>query len=541
MTENKRSVEEIMAQAERNAEAKAEQAEETPVEVSEIPETPVRKMNVEYVTKILEQAVDGGSPGVLLIPTYSEKELELFASEIGKYIDAQQPDRIKAVNAGEEGYVVTQAGEDEPSVILTEAEQRLLMHLAMDSRIIDNAVTDKVLGDETLLTNLPKFKNGGIGIANVSVDKASGAVNKVRARLNMGVERDGPLWASGFRIRLSSPSAISSLNLETNLSYRGITDAADSYGFSLSSFNIAQDEMLIDFILDHVEYSTSGTTDKEQLLELIQLTDLKTMTLKMASTMFPGGYQIVRTIYEGEGKDLTTKEVTSTINLNRMLVVKSKYFSELHHENVYKLSGTISREEIETHQSSIRPEVDRRVPIGNGLYARLAVPSLATYLRIGNDWKARMDATVRKLLGSNDSPEVRAQYLQRATNIVRVMYMAHWVEAIEEQDDDGVFSVFEGLERMKVVNGTDGQIAKRNKIDSDIAMILSDLSVIDKRCDEFMEAIHDFVAEMTLTFCIVPRDSRAGKPKDEIDTVIVVDPAELFFTLLRHKTLLAGG
>lgn len=484
-------------------------------------------------------------PGSVKLPTYSRLELMSYLKKLEDKIQQTQPDRIEQINKGDVKGLNRWEITEDTVIYITDVEAELLTSIRTSLKgLYPGHNETEFLNPEHDLTNLPVYNNGGrdtpIAIMSVQADKISDPVARVKSKLGLSVPNSIPLWNSGFRVEVEGPSTMEQLNLETKLLVEKIDVSYDTYGYALTSANIWMDRILIEFFLERVTKSTSGTIDPEKLTRLISLTDFDTLCLGVAATLFPDGYTLERDVIREVQGELTKTTVKSKLNPKRMLAVKNSQFTSHEKQRLAKTAGTIDVKTLKEHRKNLRQDVDRFVEIDDTYYLKLTVPTLEEYLRIGLTWHTYMEDRVNKVLASTSSEQERKVFLARSSEIARVMFLAHWIEGIYEkpEDDAGEPVLLEGFSRL------DPDIHSLEEVtaaDKRIERILEDLSSAPQKCEAILNGIESFSNKMRTTSAVITREPGARAAEGAHPHVVTINPAELFFTLLRHKILMAGG
>lgn len=514
--------------------------EPTPTAAAE----PVKRKGVYIANPIVEKG-EGKYPGSLVLPTYTRAELERYMASISAKIESEQPARLEMVSQGQVAGLNRWDISDTTSLYITDNEAAILTSIRTSLKGLYPAHDEsEFFNPEDELTNLPSYSAGGrdipIAIMGVQADKVTDPVARVKTKLGLSVPNNIPLWNSGFRIEVAGPSTIEQLNLETKLLIEKIDISYDTYGYALTSANIWMDRILIEFFLDRVVKSTAGTTDPEKLMRLIALTDYDTISLGVAATLFPDGYTLERDVFREVKGELTATKVKSKLNAKRMLAVKNSQFTLVEKQRLAKMAGVIDVKTLKEHRQNLRADVDRFVQIDDTYLIKLKIPTLEEYLRIGLTWHTHMEERVNKVLASTSSEAERKIFLARSSEIARVMFLAHWVDGIYEKPTDSIGDpvLLEGFSRLDPDEHSHQDVAAADKR---IEQILEDLSASPSKCDKILEGIEKFSNKMRTTSAIITREPGATASEGAHPHVVTINPAELFFTLLRHKILMAGG
>lgn len=489
-------------------------------------------------------------PGKVQLSNYSRNELITLFAETNDFITKQQEVRRRHVSAGnKDGLLEYQSDEDSDNntvTYLTKDEAEVITYIRNSVNSLYPAINEEdFLFDGERITNQPIYTGHGsntpIGIMTAKIGTIKDPVTQVRRRLGLSTPRNTPLWSSGFRVEINGPGTLELLNLETKILNEKIDMSYNTYGYALTSANIYMDRPIINFILESITTSTAGTTDPRKLMRLISLTDYDTLVLAMASSLYPDGYNLERkTIRVNDESGVQHTTINSSIRPWRMLAVKDSYFTDEEMARVAKQNGTIDLKTIKEHRLNLRRSVNRFVELNNGMFIKLQIPTLEEYLRIGLAWQSGLERRVKNLLDSDSSEDQRHIFLSRATEVARVMFLAHWIEGfyVREEGDVGDPEPIEGLVRLDPDISTSEAI---NEADDNIAKALEDITVNPKESEKLLESIEGFINKMRLTSAVLPREKGSQPKEGEHPVAITVNPVDLFFTLLRHKIQMAGG
>lgn len=480
-------------------------------------------------------------PGSMIIPNNSRKEVNVWFTKLAQEIESKQEERkaFSQDKLDQGGYLYWNLDQDN-RLIVTEDEADLMQTLRETVRMLHQGMeeTDS-LKDSGGATNFPEVAGAEVPpvILGVNEKNYKDPVARIKNRLGLSVNRWVPLWMSGFRVEIEGPATLDLLNLETRIVLDKIESSAESYGYALTSSNVYMDRVLIEFILDHIVKTTAGVHDSKSLKRLISLADFDMLVLGAASTIFPDGYPMERTMFRDSVEGIVGEKRKRKLNIWRMKAVRLSHFTEDEKRRVGIMGGIVPKDELIEHRKNIRQDVSRFVNIGNDTYVKLHIPNLEEYLRIGLRFNTGMEDRAKEVLGLDISEDQRKIYLARASDITRVMYLSHWIEGIYFKDgDDG--EMVASTQRVSDPNASDSDIKAADDI---IAKVLEDISVFPNKADELIDAIEQFISKMRLALAVVPREPNTIVEKGEHPYVVTINPAEIFFTLLRHKILMAGG
>lgn len=549
-------------------EPKAEEA--APVPAAEVPEEPLEPLdpnklmeqkelpfyagefkgmpNVELVSKILEEGKHE-KLGSVLISNFDHEELKVIHRLLLADVVRHQRERYllmadaKKNGRTETKYQSFEVGEGQ-FIYVTEKEQESLTLCSIYERTLRQGHGAGLFDDqEDHWTNLPKRGDHVIAAGLVNWETSKDPINRIRGKLNLSVPIQKPMWASGFRMEIEGPGVLEQLKLETQLLFEKVDEGRDTTGFVYSAAAVYMNRLVANFILDHVRSTTAGTTDVNILKSLILLTDLENMALITAAAIWPDGYNLKRKCLDSKGG--CGHEVDVKLNPRRMLLVRDNRISDAQFQLLTKRSGVVDHEIIRNYQKMTRPEISRYVKLKNGLTLRMKVPTLAEYERVAGAWMERMSNRAKELIGSNASEQDRQVYLQRANNIALIMAFGHWFDAFVEFGDDLDAEPEVILSRYPEKAGDP---EAQHKADLGMDRMLEDLSGDTEMVDIIIQAVEKFINDMTLATAVITKEECPVCRKDAYEHnasphphVININAVELFFTLLHHKVLAAGG
>jgi len=505
--------------------------------------------NVTETLKVLDELTDDelralAKNGSVLLSNMEEEELIKIDAMVRQQIGRNQKHRRKLVDDGVPGdwqAVEFMRGDKPIIVFMTEAEREAMQVLEFYSRSIRHGTGQDVFTDGNKWTNLPAIGDSKIAMGLVDHSKNKDPIVVLRHKLGLSSEHSVPMWGTGLHLSLEGPGALENLMLDTKLLLEKIDQGRGSSGYVYSASSVYLNREVASFVLNKVRYSTAGTVDVETLKDLLLLTDLEPLALGAASTIFPDGYMLQRPCLTSQGG--CGHVIERRVNLRRMLFVSDSKLTKDQLQFMSKRSGRVDISTIKTYQEQMRPHISRLVALKNGQAIRLRVPTIAAYERIAGAWMDKMQNKAKELVQSNANEQERNNYMARATNVALLMAYGHWVEAFVDLgnglDDDAVDIVSRA-------GSKDAEV--QYKADMAIDKLLEDLSGDVDLATKVVTAIEQFIVDMTIATVAVPKAicPKCGNPVSGDESskhphLVNINPIELFFTLLRHKIMTAGG
>ena len=474
----------------------------------------------------------------VLFPNHTDDELSGLYDHVEKKIIAQQPSRVRLVELEQAGHLRPVEVAKGKFIFVTEKERAAMAMIANYRELVRTGHGETLFADGEVWRNAPQVGSDIIAIGKSNFAKSNDPILKMRGALGMSGEFPVPLWASGLHLKLSAPGAIESLKLETSILLEKMDMARDTMGYALSAPAIYTNGPVIDFILQHVLFSTAGTTSPDDLGDLILLTDLEPMAGGAAATVYPDGFTMERPCLKSNGGcgHVTRRK----INIRRELMVRWERLTDHQKAFMAKRSGRHDPKTIRNYQSMTRPDISRMVDLGNGYYLRLSVPTLNRYRRLATAWMSRLTNGAKDLIVSNAHREEREVFMQRQSNIALIMAFAPWIDAF-------IYRETVDAEDQIVISRDVDDPDKQYEADMAMDKELTDLSADGGQTERIVGQIKKFIDDMTVSTFVVPKTKcgGCGKPVtgDELSKhphVVPVNTIELFFTLLRHKIRNSG-
>lgn len=499
------------------------------------------------VTEVLTEAEleQLAKNGTVYLSNLDQAEIMKIDGMLRQQIGASQPKRrdlAKKKAAGNYiGVEIPRPNAAPVIVYMTQTERDAMEVIEMYSRTLRHGVGQNIFTDGSKWNNLPGLGDSKIAMGLVDNSNNKDPIQVLRHALGLSNEHSVPMWHSGMHMTLEGPGALEQLKLDTKLLLEKIDYGRESSGYVYSASSVYLNRNVADFILNKVKSNTAGISGAQALKELLLITDLEPLALAGASTLFPQGYDLQRPCLHSQGG--CGHVVRRKVNLRRMLFVSTSKLTDDAMRLMNKKSGRVDVATIKNYQEQMRPDISRRVMLRNGMAIRLRVPTMAAYERIAGNWMDRMSQQAKELVASNANEQERARYMDRAAGMALLMAYGHWVEAFLKVSDD-----VEVEPVVMVARADSTDLEAQYKADTAIDKLLEDLSGDTEMTTIVVEAIEKFIADMTIATVGVPKVicPNCNKPVSGDETskhphLVNINPIELFFTLLRHKILLARG
>lgn len=363
---------------------------------------------------------------------------------------------------------------------------------------------------QTLQGELARFgpsKDGNLTGDNVTF--------RLQQAIGTGAVVQIPLWHSGFWLTLRAPSEARMLELHQRLMQEKIRIGRATYGAAYSNQTVFFTALVMDFIMEHVvRTSIKGV---ENFRPLIKTTDIHLMAWGLGLSIWPRGFQYVRSIV-GDPTD-PNKTVTQKIDLRRMLLVDRSCLTEqqkIHMSN--RKSNSMTEEQVKSYQDQHVRGRATRVVLQEGseggpeeIAMVLEVPSMDDYLDSGETWITMLVAGFDKAAGiTNDDTEKRNAYLTSHARATLLRQYGHWVKEIHV--------------------GPDKILAR-----ADIENALNDLSASSEITEAYFEKIMEYIRSSAIAIVCVPTYHEGDETLKTHPYCYPIDPVSTFFTLLVRK------
>lgn len=499
--------------------------------------------NIKLTLNIFEDQVIE-KLGSITLSNFDQEEINKMRQILFKRIAESQEHRYKLVDEGAGvDFLVTDL--EGTSIYITAKERDAIRNLANQERTVRRGAGWGLFEntENEGWDNLPSYGDNKVAIGQVDYRSSNDPIVRIRGELGLSTEFTAPMWHSGLFLKIQGAGTLDQLTMESRLLIEKADEARNTLGFVYSASAVYLNRRIADFILEHVVSSTLGTTNVEQLKRVLLLTDLEPLALAGAATIWPKGYNMERPCLTSSGG--CGHSLKRLVHPRRMLLVRRRRLTDDQMRLMTKKTGKVDIKTIRTYQDSIRPEVSRYIDLTDELMLKLRVPTIHEYERVASAWMERMDKRARELLSTNASEEEREIFMAKANSVSIVMAYGHWVEAVVRKTNE-LDAVPEVMVSRAPIDTTD--LEAQYMADIKFDRLLEDLSANPELTDAIIEGIEKFINNMTISTAVVPKVNcpKCHKPVtgDELSDhphVVGVNPIELFFILLRHKIVAAGG
>ncbi len=492
--------------------------------------------NVEIVTEILERN-DVVNDSAVVFTNHSLKDLHRIRNALWNQITAIQDTRRQLpASVLNEGYKVV----PEWNFVITD-EESTVIELITNSidNLLDSPQVDSIKKGQW--TNLPKHGDRPCAITLLSNHKDP--VRKIRARLAIRNEVSTFLVHSGIHVEFESTSALDTSLLLDRIVEERAEAARETMGYSLETTDVQQNIIIMNFAYDNIVNTSLGEISKDAFEDMVSVFDIDNIKIALASTLYRAGFEIFRSCISDKlgKKEPCGHRDSFTVHPRRTRIVHWERLSEQQRVRATRADERVDVKTVASYKANLNPTVSKFVSIGDELFLKLRDPSYADYKRIANSW-VNIVVDAAKQLPSIDSngDNPRKAYIARSNERAKIMRLAHFVEGIytkSETDDDYVEVISRVKDKMNATR--DDVIEKDNEVDK----ILMDLPHNGKSHELAVTGIEEFITDYNLSLFVLAKThcSKCDAPHEVIGEevgpdLLVIDPGEVFFTLLLLKT-----
>ena len=351
------------------------------------------------------------------------------------------------------------------------------------------------------------------------------ARNLFRSAYNLPSSFTVPAIHSGFTLSIQSPTNGEHLKLHEQLLEDKRRLGRNTYGISLSTHLMVANAALIRLIADNIRYSTLALPDGADILEYISIRDINPLVLAFANTIWPNGFKFSRPC---------NSEATVCSDIQEEIIDLSELFRfdkrGLSSKETAQLGRTakasVTTEEANEYRRTMKANADKVYKIDERLSLVLCTPTVAEYLRYGQDWINRIAEGLPENMVEKSTDNREAWFGILAANAELSSY-GHIVKEIR-----------------LIVEDSDEPYETVVSTPTDIANILADLSTNAEVSKEIIKAINTHIGGVGAALIGVPSYTCPTCKKEHNVIVdgtpidfIPIDPIGLFFQMLRRAVL----
>lgn len=341
------------------------------------------------------------------------------------------------------------------------------------------------------------------------------AVIKMQSALGIGSTVQVPLWHSGIWLTINAPSDSKLLIMERRISDEKITLGRLLHGLVYAHSSVYTVNHLLTLLLDCVYDATIKDYSAEKLLKAIKVTDLTSLALGFACTIYPNGYDHKQpcVLHPDKCKHVSEEK----LNLARLFFYDQTAITTEQRRHMAERNKKHTDEEILKYQTLGKIGESKTFKLNDEVTVVLKVPTLADYLESGTTWIQSIENMVSEALTGRPTDEQKDEFITQQSVATIFRQYAHWVDKIIFRDND--------------------VIDDKESIQEVLSMLSSDQKLYEVFFDEIKKYIDDS------TICVVgipayncPSCGTPMAPEErKHPNIIPIDVINLFFTLARRR------
>ena len=341
------------------------------------------------------------------------------------------------------------------------------------------------------------------------------AVMAARSQAKLGTIISVPLWASGFWIRLRSPSENTLLEFNQLVSDDKVELGRYTFGLIGGNTTSYIKSALLDLVMAHVQETSLALKAYTDLRSLISAHDLDGLFLRLAESIWPSGVQFTRSCVANPDK--CKHVMRGRLMLGETHITDFSKFTEAQRRHMSnRAKGAMSLESLKAYQNEFAHIRSERIRLTEGITVTLAVPSALNYITSGFAWIDGIERSYGEVLAQK--VEERNAYLQTHARASMMRLYGHYVESMTIgehviQDRDAIEKVLSNLSE-----------------DKDIRAV-------------FLKEVQRYIEDTTVTVSAIDAancPSCGGRITSPLELpafpgLIPLDVVSIFFTLLGQK------
>lgn len=347
------------------------------------------------------------------------------------------------------------------------------------------------------------------------------AINHVMHVAGLGQDRETPLNASGFYIKLRAPEDAELSNLESLVLMEKETIGRLTGGAAITATSVYLIKHVLDLIIRNTTETNVNITNSDELLDLILVTDLQSLAVEMNNTLFPYGYPVEVPCT----KDYTVCQHVEKYNLllRYMCYPDARKLTPKQKAQMAKPDAKLTVKQVKDYQAEGPVLVSKVVTTDDGKFRiDFRTPTAREYLNDSEDWIKSIVAIVESMMNDDIDERQRAVMIEDQARLSTLCQYSHFVKSITVVSDQGESTIIDRETIMEV---------------------LKRLSAKDELLTKVAEGAREHLAAATVTGVGIPKTPCPVCEKDVVLTeeekkhprIIPVDAFNLFFTLTSLK------
>ena len=343
------------------------------------------------------------------------------------------------------------------------------------------------------------------------------AIIKATAVLGLGAIIQIPLWHTGIWVSFKVPQNSALLELDRRIANEKIVLGRVTNGMVFSNTSIYLQSYLVNFALAHIYDCSLKDINPDRLKRIILSTDIPTLIMGLACTIWPAGYPLVQPCIDNPDKcQHVTRE---KLNLTKLFWTDNMRLTSWQRTHMAGRNRTYTVDDVKRYQSEHSYNTRVTCKPSDDVTLRLKVPTVGEYEDAGFAWVDGIVRMVDDAFGVTLRGDERNDYINQQAKATSLRQFSHWVGEINVGDGQVV------VDDNDTING-----------------LLSTFSNRDSLVTSIFDAIGKFIDDTTISLIAVPKYNCpvCGKPQTELETkhphLIPQDAMSIFFTLHDQRT-----
>lgn len=346
----------------------------------------------------------------------------------------------------------------------------------------------------------------------------SDPVLQIRSKLGIGGVFTYPLWHTGIWITLKTPPQGTYFNLLRDIFAKKREMGRMSNGMVFSQMNVYTVDDVLDYVLDHVDQTSFMTSNKEDLLNILDWRDIPWLVQAMAHCIYSNGYEFQQPCIATEGCDHVS---SGKINLGHTFWTDTAGFTPMQVAHMANSKVKRTKEDIVRYKAEFAYKCDRTIRLSDEVSIRIGDTTAERFRNSGNAWINEVTNSVQTLFSKSLSLEQRQAHIHDLATLDTVRQYSHFFEAIiMHNGDDSEEILVETVEQVDSLIKT---------IQEDAGMTTVIYDALTKYWKESIRAFVGIPSYKCPKCGVVPTKIEGEHTHPEL---IPLEPIRVFFTLL---------
>jgi len=339
----------------------------------------------------------------------------------------------------------------------------------LNTSTLDTSLIDNMLPISKKFTNNIKYADANLDPRLLSMNTANkeltstAAVAKLSSILGLGSLAQIPLLHSGFWVTIRPFSDLDIINLEKSLSDYQLSLGRDTKNLIFSNYQVVFNRILTDFFIDHIENTSLKLDNNDDIRNYIKLQDLQSMILGLIITMYPEGYDLIRTCSNSVVLDENTQPecnyiVEAKIDPKKMLWRDYTKLTTEHLKIIAKKTpDSVDIDDITEYQSTLPINQTKAFEYTVHNDAKIKIyfktPTLLEHIEYGEYWVEYIIKISQELFLTSSTNEDKENIVARTTTAVVLSIYNTFVDKIEFEDGSYITDKDDIIANLEVLSG----------------------------------------------------------------------------------------